>query len=120
MPQLITVPYNHVYITVLLIIAVGLLNYFKILMPSFLKIIKFNMKLKIKSITNNLLYINLFNSSSMLIDLYFNIVSFYFYYIDLCLSKSIKMISKEATQSNHIVNFLINLPIYNLHKNDLS
>lgn len=114
MPQLITVPYNHVYLTILIIIAVGLLNYYKILIPLSLKAIKLNMKLKLRSIIINLSYINMFNTSSKIVDLYFNLINYYFYNIDLSIYKSIKFISMEAIQSIYIVNFLISRPLLNI------
>lgn len=112
MPQLIIIPYNHVYITILIILFIGLLNYYKILIPLILYNIKFNIKFKLNLILKILNLINVLNIFSKHNDMYFNTIYYYLYNIDLNIIQIIDYFYKKNYKPIKIINFIINNIIF--------
>lgn len=107
MPQLIIIPYNHVYISILLIVTVGLLSFYKVLTPLISKGIKYNVKLKLKLIELNLIWIYYILGNYKIQDSYFYIVNQFVYNVHLSFFRIIKFILGEQQNSNYLVNILI-------------
>lgn len=107
MPQLIIIPYNHIYISILLIVTIGLLSFYKVLTPLISRGIKFNIKLKLKLIELNLIWVYSITVHYKLQDSYFYIINQFIYNIHLSFFRTIKFILGEQQSSNYLVDMLI-------------
>lgn len=107
MPQLIVIPYNHVYISILLIVTVGLLSFYKTLTPLISREIKYNIKLKLKLIELNLIWIYSITCYYNLQDSYFYIVNQFIYNLHLNFFRITKFILGEQQNSSYLVDILI-------------
>lgn len=108
MPQLIIIPYNHVYVSIIILLIIGLLNFYKILIPLILTTVKYHVKMKLRSLILNLLLSSAIGITSKMYDLYFYTVTQYLYTVELSILEGIYYIIGEQPVSAYISDILLN------------
>lgn len=106
MPQLILIPYNHIYICIFILISIGLLNFYKLLTPLIAKTIKYSIKLKLKEFYISLIWMYSINAVSKTNDLLFFLIVQYLYCIDINIVRLVNFIN--TTNNIYLVDILLN------------
>jgi len=108
MPQLITIPYNHVYFTVVTILGISYFIFVKYLLANILFILKPMAYFLIYVIKNNIAYIQI----SGLLFIRMNIYSIYsnnvLYSVDMLFCQMVYCIYKEYKQFRYLCNYVTN------------